>query len=418
MVNGLLSGLRALDLTDQKGFICGKILGAMGIEVIKVEKPGGDPSRHIPPYIDNIPNPEKSLYWMAFNTDKKSITLNLEDKKGQAIFKKLVKKADFVIESFTPGYLDSLGIGYKALSRLNPRIIMTSITPFGQTGPYAHYKGSELIASAMGGVQEVTGYPDRPPLKEAANSIYFTSNAAAALGTVTSYYYREISGEGQHVDVSLQEVAASRVTRRLAIWELDRKMEKRNQMLIDGSPNARGFRPCKDGYVVRGINAGSTNKPGIKFTQANKALSEWMNEEGIDNPMRDISNWEEFDIRALSPEQKNSFEDAMDEFFKRHTRKEINDEGLERGINTLTVNNVADLLENKHLSVRDYWAEINHPSLNVTLRYPKHFSLCSETENNVKHETHAIGEDNDDIYGRELGLSAGEIADLKKTGVI
>jgi crotonobetainyl-CoA:carnitine CoA-transferase CaiB-like acyl-CoA transferase len=127
----LLSGCRALDLTDEKGFSCGKILAAIGVDVIKVERPGGDPSRGIPPFYENVPGPEKSLYWRAFNTDKRGITLNIETKEGQRLFKKLVEKADFVIESFAPGYLESLGLGYEALHLVNPRIIVASVTPFG-----------------------------------------------------------------------------------------------------------------------------------------------------------------------------------------------------------------------------------------------------------------------------------------------
>ncbi|MBI4639766.1 MAG: CoA transferase, partial [Candidatus Tectomicrobia bacterium] len=135
-----LEGLRALDLTDEKGFLCGKILGDLGADVLKIEKPGGDPARRIGPFYHDIAHPEKSLYWLAYNSSKRGITLNIETVDGQDIFKKLAASADFVIESFPPGYLTELGLDYASLREMNPRMIMISITPFGQTGPWKHHK--------------------------------------------------------------------------------------------------------------------------------------------------------------------------------------------------------------------------------------------------------------------------------------
>jgi crotonobetainyl-CoA:carnitine CoA-transferase CaiB-like acyl-CoA transferase len=135
MTNSIMQGFMALDLTDDKGFLCGNILADLGVDVIKIEKPGGDRSRNIPPFYHDEPDPEKSLYWFAYNANKRGITLNLETKAGRDLFKRTVEKADFVIESFPPGYMAGLGLDYVALSKINPRVIMTSITPFGQSGP-------------------------------------------------------------------------------------------------------------------------------------------------------------------------------------------------------------------------------------------------------------------------------------------
>lgn len=140
----LFSIYRVLDLTDEKGFLCGKILADLGMDVIKIEKPGGDEARKIGPFYHDITDPEKSLCWLAYNTSKRGITLNIENPDGVEIFKKLVKTAHFVIESFPPGYMDSLGLGYHALAEINPGLIMTSITPFGQTGPTVTTRGPIL----------------------------------------------------------------------------------------------------------------------------------------------------------------------------------------------------------------------------------------------------------------------------------
>lgn len=146
----LLEGYRILDLTDEKGFLCGKILGEMGADVILVEKPGGSSARQIGPFYKEIPHPEKSLFWFAYNANKRGITLDLDKEEGRLLFEKLVRTADVIVESFTPGYMESLGFGYEQLSQINPRIILTSISCFGQKGPYSHYKGSDMICWAMG----------------------------------------------------------------------------------------------------------------------------------------------------------------------------------------------------------------------------------------------------------------------------
>jgi len=142
----MLSPYRVLDLTDEKGLLCGKLLGDLGADVIKVERPGGDPARNIGPFYHDETDPEKSLFWFAFNTSKRGIALDIETADGQEVFKRLVQSADSVIESFPPGYMDRLGLGYPALEKVNPGVIMVSITPFGQTGPYKDYKTCDIVA--------------------------------------------------------------------------------------------------------------------------------------------------------------------------------------------------------------------------------------------------------------------------------
>ena len=413
MADSLLSGFRALDLTNEKGFVCGKILAALGVEVIKVERPGGDPARGIPPFLHNTPHPEKNLYWYAFNTDKRSITLNLEVNQGQDLFRKLVEKADFVLESFVPDYMNSLGLGYEALREVNPRIIMTSLTPFGQKGPYTQYKGSELIASATGGVLLTTGDPDRPPVREGPDSVYFRTGAAAALGTVIAHFYREITGEGQQVDVSLQGVVASRTFTNLVMWEFTKRLIKRSGTVRKIGPRAtRWIWQCKDGYVFWAFMPGRFGAP------ANRALSKWIDEDGLENPLNKIPDWDELDLALISREELDTYEEAIARFFMNHTKKEIAEEGLKKGINAASVDSPADVLQNRQLEARGYWVDLEHPESGSTLMYPKQFFLCNHTHNFVKRRAPLIGEHNEDIYAKELGLSSTEIVTLKKTGVI
>ena len=159
---GMLSHISVLDLTDEKGAYCGQLLGCLGADVIKIEKPGGDQARNLGPFVRDIPRPEGSLFWLAFNTNKRGITLNIENKEGKGIFKRLVKKADVVIESYYPGYMEELGLGYSKLETVNPGIIVASITPYGQEGPYRDYKASDLDCWGMGGLLANTGCPNKP----------------------------------------------------------------------------------------------------------------------------------------------------------------------------------------------------------------------------------------------------------------
>jgi len=414
MLESLLSGYRALDLTDEKGFVCGKILAAMGVETIKIEPPGGDPARNFPPCLNGEPETKTSIYWLSHNTDKRSITLNLALEQGRELFKKLVHGCDFIIESFQPGYLDSIGLGYVALEKINPRIILTSITPFGQKGPYSAFKGSEITLSAMSGIMATNGDADRAPLREGLDTIYFESNAAAALGTVMAHYIREKTGEGQQVDVSMQEVAVKRTSSNLLVWEFDKKLIKRaGTVRTVGARSTHWIWECKDGYIFWTFMGG---KPG---SQGNRAISKWIDDDGLENPLRTITNWEEFDMAAqkISKDVINVLEDAMRRFFLKHTKKEISEEGARRGLNACAIENPADILANPQLAARKYWTDIDNYN-HKTLKYPKYYFLSNETENFVKSAAPVMGEYNDELFKNELGLSDQEIKKLESSGVI
>src|SRR4030042_5929039 len=204
-MRGMLDGRTALDLTDEKGYFCGKILGDLGADVIKIERPGGDPGRRIGPFYKDECHPEKSLFWLTYNTSKRGITLNIETADGKALFMELLRRSDFVIESFPPGYLNRLALSYEEMSRINSRLIWVSITPFGQEGPYSSFKTSDLVSMAMGGLAYITGYPERPPVRIGLPQSYLLAASHGVAGALIAHYYRGKSGVGQQVDVSSQE---------------------------------------------------------------------------------------------------------------------------------------------------------------------------------------------------------------------
>src|SRR5512136_445244 len=161
----MLSPYRVLDLADEKGILCGKVLGDLGADVIAIEPPRGSPARLVGPYYHDEPDPEKSLFWFAYATSKRGVTLNIETDDGKDIFRRLVEKSDIVVETFHPGYLDSIGLGYQDLEKINPGVILVSITPFGQTGPYRDYKGPDIVVWGMSGMMYPIGDADRPPVR-------------------------------------------------------------------------------------------------------------------------------------------------------------------------------------------------------------------------------------------------------------
>jgi len=408
-----LSGLRALDLTSEFGFFCGKILAQFGVDVIKIERPGGDPARNFGPFYHDVPDPEKSLFWFAFNDSKRGITLNIETQEGQDIFKKLVTTADFVLESFPPGYMDKLGLGYKELSAINPRLIMASITPFGQTGPYKNYKATDLIAMAMGGIMSLTGEPGGVPCRLSPNHAYCLASTNAALATMIAYYYRTWSGEGQYIDISLSECATREDYYEVPVsWEFGRYNAGRNgDRMFRYNVYTRTIWPCKDGHVTWSLFGGTIG------ASENKQLARWLEEEGLLGDLKDI-DWDQFGFSGITQEKIDQIERPVGELLQRYTKKELEDESLKRGVRISAVNDVGDLYENRQLQFRKYWKAIEHPELSDVVTYPGQLFLSNETKTGPWHRAPLIGEHNKEIYEGELGFARTTVASLRKRGVI
>ena len=199
--DGILSGIRVLDLADEKGLACTKFFSDLGADVIKVEQPGGDPTRARPPFAGDQPHPERSLYFLHYNANKRGITLDLATPDGQELFRQLARTADVVVETFRPGTLSAWGLDYAALAALNPGLVMTSITVFGQTGPYRDYRGGELVAFALGGLMALSGEPGSPPCLAPGDLASGLASMHAALATQVAMFHRLKSGRGQHIDV-------------------------------------------------------------------------------------------------------------------------------------------------------------------------------------------------------------------------
>jgi len=408
----MLSPYRVLDLTDEKGFICGKILGDLGADVIKIERPGGDPSRSIGPFYHDEADPEKSLFWFAFNTNKRGITLNIETADGQEIFKRLVKSADFVIESFPLGYMEKLGLGYSALEKINPRGIAVSITPFGQTGPYKDYKAPDIVAWAMGGEMYQRGDADRPPVRISHHfQSYLNAGAEAAAGALMALYSREATGEGQHVVVSIQASVAHFAT--IYVWDMLRVSYPRGERVTLGTQlRLRGIWPCKDGEVYFRLSS------GVASPRNNPPLVEWMDSEGMADDYLRKFNWDTFGHRRTAQDVVDQLEERIARFFMTHTKRELFEGGIKYRLMIYPISTVGDILEYSQLAARRYWAQLEHPELGTTITYPGAFVNASQAPPRVLQRAPLIGEHNEEILGKELGLSKEELLILKQARVI
>jgi benzylsuccinate CoA-transferase BbsE subunit len=420
---GMLSPYRVLDLTNERGFLCGKLLGDLGADVIKIEKPEGDPARRLGPFYQDDPDPEKSLYWIGFNTNKRGITLDIETADGQEIFKRLVRKADFVVESFDPGYMDRLGLGYSNLSQINPGIIMASISNFGQTGPYKDFKASDIVLWALSGIGYLTGDADRPPLTTSFPISYFFGATSAAVGSLVALAHRAITGEGQHVDAPAQlGLGWSTGPKAQGLWGIDKNIVKRSGRIYQRALPGIG---TEVKYIKHPINY-ECQDGAVKFfpfTQGGSllstlALTKWVIEDGMASETLKNFDWGTLNWQTVPQETIDEITQSFSRFFLRHTKSELWQGAQKRGIMLYPILTPKDILEFEQLKIRDYWEEVEHPELGTSITYPGAFAKITEAPCRIRRRAPLIGEHNDEIYLQEMGLSTEELLALKQANII
>ncbi len=396
-----LDGLKVIDLADEKGVFCSKLLADLGADVIKVEKPGGDSTRNIAPFQADDPNPEKSLYFAYNNTNKRSITLNLETAEGRELFRKLVKSTDIIVETYPPGYLADLGLGYSDLCQIRPELIITSLTAFGQTGPHKDFKSSDIVSYAMGGLMYQTGDPDMPPLLAGGLQTYYISSLYAVVATQIALYARDIQGRGQQVDVSIQECIASmlEITCR---YLYDGFITRRIGAQHHGALPTNNY-PCKDGYW--NLCVGPHSAVWIR-------LVAWMIRDGLD--VDELANQEYEDGENRRPILETKIHPIIREWCKLYTKAEIFYNGQKNDVSVAPVNTVKEVVEDPHLNAREFFEEVSHPVIGKAI-YP---GIPWRLPNRRKmRPAPLIGQHNQEIY-RELGLINEDLIRLREAGVI
>jgi benzylsuccinate CoA-transferase BbsE subunit len=416
MASKLLKGFRMLDLTDEKGAMCGKIFADLGAEVIKVEPPGGCSTRRIPPFLEDEVGLDRSLYFIAYQAGKKSVTANLDSCDGRAIVADLAKNCDFLVESFQLGYLDSIGLGFDDLAKMNPRLIYTSITPFGDKGPGKDYQWADIISWAAGGMMYLMGEEGKPPIQMALPQAGLHAGAEASVASLIAHYPRQIDGLGQHVVVNMQACIVWTLMNEQAMPILHGNHLSRSGVYV-GSLGVRRkmvFR-CKDGYISSVIGVGPTTKNLMDWVIEGGYGAEWMKKMdwGTWTPGLFMKATEE-DLAHIT-----EMEEGIEKFFLTMTKAEIYAQTLKRRLLLAPVASEADIARDVQLKARGYFVPVDHTdTVGRTLTMPGPFAKMSETPILINRRAPRLGEHNDEIYRELLRRSAEQLTELRAIGAI
>lgn len=398
MTTKALSHLKVLDLTHIiAGPYCTKLMAGFGAEVIKIERPiAGDELRSFGPFYNDEPGLERSIPFLWLNTGKKSITLNLKTKKGKEIFDKLLYDADIIVENFSPGVMEQLGISYDVLKNKKPDIIMTSISNFGQTGPYRDYKATEIVEYAMSGLMYATGDVDRAPLASGPAITQYTAGQTAYLACLIALYRLGATGQGEHVDVSIQECAMDlgelMFMKYLSFGTIAKRNSDRHMLCPWQSY------PCRDGYTV------FIGGPPRNWHQVSELVEE------------PILAHKKFNRMGSRLRKRHQIESIIKPWLKTKTKEEIFHAAQARGLAFGYVANLDEVLASPIHRERNFFKEVTHPVAG-THQYcgaPYHSS------DNAWNTTRAplLGEHNEAIYCSRLGYSTEELSEMMEGGVI
>ena len=399
-----LEGIRVIDLTRiYAGPYCSMLFADMGAEVIKIEPPGGEIIRDNPPLVkegENGPHDRsRSGYFLTLNRNKYGITLNLKHPKAVSIFKDLVKTGDVVLENYAPGVMKRLGIDYPVLKEVNPRIIMASISGFGQWGPYSERIAFDHLSQAMSGMMSITGHPDSPPTRVGTSLGDVSASVHAAFAIMTALWHREKTGVGQYVDISMQESMVSILEGAIARWTIGRELQTPIGTHNPHDAPMAAFK-CKDGYI---IIATVGDEHWHRFCKA------------IDKP-----EWTEdprYQIKRQRWENKYVLADEIEKITADYTVKEVGEMMDRERVANSPILNIEQVVDDPHLNARGYFVEVEHPIIGKAKLPGIPFKL-SETPGDVERPSPLVGEHNELIFGKYLGMSREEIGRIREEGVI
>jgi len=348
-----LSGLRIMDLADEKAAFCSKLLADLGADVVKVEPPGGCPSRLSGPFVNNQPAADGSLSFWYHNSGKSGVTLDLENSQDKEKLLHLVASSDALVESFRPGYLDNIGLGYSGLSKINPGLVMASVTGFGQSGPYAQYKSGALIAAASGGQMYACGRPGRTPLKPYGDQPYYTASLLATCAILLALRCRELMGRGQHIDISLQEATAAALEHVMVQYFFDKAVPVRQGSLQWNT--ASDIFPCRDGHML------------LTFSREWDTLVELLGSRGLAAGLSDPA-WRDADYRR---QHIGKIQEIITSWTCLQDGGEVFRLGQDMRFPWAAVNSIKDVMENEQLRERGYFVNAEHPLNRGAFKVPR-----------------------------------------------
>lgn len=397
MASGVLSQLRVLDASDHRGQLAGQIFADLGAEVILVEPPGGSPSRRVGPFVaGHEDDPESSLWFWSYNRAKRSVVLDLDDPTDRDRFLDLVRSADVLIESATPGVMATRGLGPADLATVNPALVYTSISPFGQDGPKAHWLATDINVAAAGMQMSLMGDEDRAPLRIPLDQAFLHASAEAAAATLIALRERGHSSLGQHVDVSAQQ-AIMQATQSYSLSHLVNAPETTR---MSGGTKAGPFKvrlrsKAADGYVSNTILFGEAIGP------FGRRLFEWIHAEGECDDADMGFEWIDFVDAVMtgrkSPNEYDRIQDIAEAFTSKRTKAELLAQALDRRLLMVPITDVSDVVNTEHYRVRDFWRTVQIPGVDHPIRVPGPFVKMSKTPLHIQSPAPTIGSDTEAV---------------------
>lgn len=410
-----LGAYRVVELPGAPIAPFGKTFADLGADVIKVEPPGGDPGRDLPPLARGASGAAVSLFWAAYSLGKRSVSANLATSEGRALVRRLAATADVLVEAFPSGTLASLGLGYESLRAENPKLCLTSITPFGQSGPYAGRHGSDLVHFAMGGYLNMTGPPDGAPIKPSApyqSWLHACGQAFAA--TLLALRQRRKTGRGLHIDQAMRDTGMWMLTHTYQFYDLHQINIRRQGAMRDmggGAVRLGNVWRCQDGAVVWVFQTGHVGGPRMH------TLVRWMAEHGMASEWLRQQVWEEVNLLSLPPETVVAMGEAFAAFFLTKPKAELLEWALANGVMLAPVQTLADVAADPQLAARDAWRTVSLGD-GLSGRVPGPPIRLSDARWEPAGDPPTAGQDSEAIYCAEFGISADDLAALRETGAI
>lgn len=391
MSGSALSGVRVIDLTHYiAGPYCTKLMAGYGAEVIKIERPGsGDGLRSVGPFYKDEPGVERSIPFLWLNTGKKSITLNLKSVQGRDLLKRLVKDADILVENFTPGVMSGLGLSYETLREINPRLVMTSISNFGQTGPYRDYKATEIVEYALnGGMYMTGGDPEKPPLATGPAVCQYTAAQHAYVATLMALFKCGATGQGQHVDVSIQEASIENIEMTLMNYLRMKKNARRGKHIM--APWT--LYSCADGYcaVISG------------------PFRHWLGGAELFQDPRLLDD--KYYHARDRMKYRDEYEELLQPWIRVNTREDIFHAGQEKRLAFGYLATMEEAMELTQHRYRKYFKEVDHPVVGTHKYCDEPFKAAGTPW--LTERAPLLGEYNGYVYGELLGMNEVEINNI------
>ena len=393
----LLSGLRALDLSSSVGALCGKFLRDLGMDVIKVEPPGGDAARSEPPFANGHAHREGSLRFVYLNAGKRSITLDITKESGRGLLLELVARSDIVLETFAPGYLAARHLGYEVLLERRPKLILVSLTGFGQDGPYAHFKAPDLVGNAMGGLLYISGDPTMTPCNPPETQSHYYASLFAAYGAMLALWQRETRGIGAYVDASIQ--ASMALHEHVAFnYSAEGRVMKRAGSQHQHNAPANLFQ-CINGWIALFVT--QNHWPIL--------LKVWEDHP----PELDDPKWINSNLRHANADYINA---QVTSFTSRFRKEDLAELMQKHGIPGLPVNSPMDFMKDPHIQARGFFSTVTHPVLGSFQQSGSPFTV--DGQRSAPSPAPLLGQHNHEVFCGELGLDKRQLELLAADGII